>query len=663
MKLSDDITSLKGIGKKTSALYNRLGIFTVKDLLSYYPRDYERYEPTRAYLTGKVGEIISVYCRVKSTPTIALFNGMKLISCKLVDERGTVFIAKWYNQPYLRSTLKTGSSMVLRGKLVLKRGQKFMEQPQIFSREQYSALTKKLLPVYPLTKGISRTSLMKSVKQALEKLYEISETEDLSALPSEIESKYKMMSFRRALEEIHFPSQEASYIRARNRIVFDEFFCYFINMYELKRKLHSYKNPFPYSMKKETDELTFSLPYSLTGSQLTALLAIRKEMSGPNVMYRLLQGDVGSGKTIVAFLAMYEAVLNGYQAALMAPTEVLAMQHYRAFESLIKSQESNVKAALLTGDIKAAKRREILKGIASHEIDVVIGTHALFQEMVEFKKLSLVVVDEEHRFGVNQRKLFRKKGGTAHMLSMSATPIPRSLASILYAGMDVSMMEEKPVNRLPIKSCVVDSSYRKNAYALIRRELTKGHQAYIICPFVEESELMKGENVTDYGEEMKRVFGADAVGILHGRMTAQEKQRVMLKFSKGDIKLLVSTTVVEVGVDVKNATVIMIEDAQRYGLAQLHQLRGRVGRGDAQSYCIFVNTDENQDKNERLQVMVQSNDGFLIASEDLRLRGPGDLFGVRQSGELEFKLADIYKDTKIMEQAALEAAAFKETLA
>lgn len=659
MKLTDEIGTLKGIGPKSTALYARLGIFTVRDLLTYYPRDYERYEKPVPFLCGDVGNVISVYAKITSAPSIAHISGMTVVTCKLADDRGTPFLARWYNQPYLRASLKTGTACILRGKLVLKRSGKFLEQPQIYSREQYQELSKKLLPIYPLTKGLTRAALMKSIKQVLNSLYEISEQEGLTELPADVERKYKLIAYRRALEEIHFPANEDAFLRARERIVFEEFFVFFVNIYELKSRMCRQSNAYPVVIKPETDALIRNLSFSLTSAQQDALQTIRREMSGPGVMHRLLQGDVGSGKTIVAFLSMYEAALNGYQAALMAPTEVLAVQHFHEFQELMKRQEQPVRATLLVGSLTVAQKREAMAEIAAHTTDVVIGTHALFQDKVLFQELALVITDEQHRFGVNQRQMLSDKGGLPHALFMSATPIPRSLAGVLYADMDVSIIGEKPGNRLPIKSCVVGPEFHPNAYAFIRRELDKGHQAYVICPLVEESELMSGENVIDYAGKMRGIFGSENVGILHGRMSADEKRKAMLDFSKAKTKILVSTTVVEVGVDVPNATVMLIEDAQRFGLAQLHQLRGRVGRGTEQSYCIFVDTDGKPEDNERLKVMNTSEDGFFIASEDLRLRGPGDLFGIRQSGELNFKLADIYRDGEWMTKAASEAARYR----
>ena len=397
-----------------------------------------------------------------------------------------------------------------------------------------------------------------------------------------------------------------------------------------------------------------SLPYTLTNAQLRAWTEIETDLQKKRLMSRLIQGDVGSGKTILAFLAMIMAAKNGYQAALMAPTEVLATQHYGDLLTLLQQQNMEFcQPVLLTGSVKTKERREIYAKIADGTANLIVGTHALIQEKVSYNKLALVITDEQHRFGVKQREAFSGQKEPANVMVMSATPIPRTLAIILYGDLDISVIDELPAKRLPIKNCVVDTRYRKKSWEFIRKEVQSGHQAYVICPMVEASEEMEGENVLDYSRQLQEYFGDVLhVEFLHGKMKPSQKDEIMTSFSKGDIQVLVSTTVVEVGVNVPNATVMMVENADRFGLAQLHQLRGRVGRGDAQSYCIFVQGTEGEDTKKRLEILNQSNDGFFIAGEDLKLRGPGDLFGVRQSGLMEFKIGDIYQDADVLKAAS-----------
>ena len=442
-------------------------------------------------------------------------------------------------------------------------------------------------------------------------------------------------------------------IAARNRLVFDEFFLFILNMQYHKEKRIKEANEFEFWEDSFTDELIARLPYELTGAQKRALSEVKRDMRSPYVMQRLIQGDVGSGKTIIAFLAMADAAHNDYQSAIMAPTEVLARQHYETFQKLCEEFGLKIPVVLLTGSMTARQKRMAYEALQLYPNAMVVGTHALIQERAIYDNLALVITDEQHRFGVRQREIFAEKGRHPHILVMSATPIPRTLAIILYGDLDISVVDEVPAKRLPVKNCVVNTGYRNKAYAFIENEVKNGHQAYVICPLVEEVEGMETENATDYVKKLRQIFPEEIqLGLLHGQMKPAQKNKVMEAFMKNEVQVLVATTVVEVGVNVPNATVMMIENAERFGLAQLHQLRGRVGRGDAQSYCIMVNCSSAKTAERRLKILNDSNDGFRIASEDLKLRGPGDFFGIRQSGELQFALGDIYQDAAVLRDAS-----------
>ena len=504
-----------------------------------------------------------------------------------------------------------------------------------------------LKPVYPLTEGLSAKTIEKAVRQALESLPFFKET-----LPPAIRSKYHLAEYHFALEQIHFPENREQMLRARRRLVFDEFYLFILALRQLKQV--NERNPQRFQIQKIslTDQIIANLSFSLTGAQKKVWQEIERDMTGDYLMSRLIQGDVGSGKTILAFLALFLAAGNGWQGCLMVPTEVLAVQHMEAIQKQICEQKLPFYAELLTGSMTAKQKREACGRIVSGESQIIIGTHAVFQEKIQYKNLALVITDEQHRFGVRQRESLSEKGDMPHVMVMSATPIPRTLAVILYGDLDISVVNELPANRLPVKNCVVDTSYRPKAYRFIEKQVKMGHQAYIICPMVEESEQIEAEDVISYTEKLRSTLPQDiTVSYLHGKMKAAKKNEIMEAFVKNEIQVLVSTTVIEVGVNVPNASVMMIENAERFGLAQLHQLRGRVGRGDAQSYCILCYGKDGEKTKKRLEILNKSNDGFYIANEDLRLRGPGDLFGIRQSGELAFRIGDVFQDAAILQEA------------
>lgn len=646
MNLESSLTELKGIGEKTAQTFARAGINTLEDLIGYYPRAYDSFlEPVRISELAD-GQVMAVCGFIEKSLSVRHLNKIQIITGKIREGLETVSVT-WFNMPYLRSSLKPGNRYVFRGRVKEKGKRLVMEQPAVYDLCQYAEKVKQLQPVYPLVSGLTMNMLNKALTQALR---ELDLTRDY--LPVEIRKKYELAEYNYAIHQIHFPKDFQDMLMARKRLVFDEFFLFILALRRLKESREEIVHSYQLERKPDTEKLLLGLPYELTNAQKKVWRQVEEEMTRKKVMARLIQGDVGSGKTILAFLALVMAAANDAQGALMVPTEVLAKQHYEAFVKLMQQQGLPYKAVLLTGSLTAKEKKEVYRQIESGEAAVVIGTHALIQEKVIYQRLVLVITDEQHRFGVKQREALSFKGELPHTIVMSATPIPRTLAVILYGDLDVSVIDELPSARLPIKNCVVNTSYRPKAYAFIRREVEKGRQAYVICPMVEESEAIEAENVIDYTEKLRRQMPETIrVEYLHGKMKAKEKNEIMERFLKREIQVLVSTTVIEVGVNVPNATVMMIENAERFGLAQLHQLRGRVGRGNQQSYCIMVHEADNQAVTQRLEILNKSNDGFEIAEKDLQLRGPGDVFGIRQSGLLDFQIADIFADASIMQSA------------
>ena len=642
------LRELKGVGEKTEKLFQKIGITTAEELLRYYPRTYDIYEEPVEIASAEEDKTVSIRVTIATGIYISQVRNLQVLTTTVADASGRLPVA-WFNAPYLKGTLKKGSVFILRGKITRKKGRPQMEHPEIFTPAAYEEIIHSMQPVYGLTKGLSNKMITKLVHQILD-------TRPLHGeyLPEEIRERYQLADANYAIRTIHFPKNMQELLTARKRLVFDEFLLFVLAIQLLKEKTEEAPNTFPMKPVWTTEEIIEGLPYDLTGAQKNVWHEIERDLSGHKLMSRLVQGDVGSGKTVIAFLAMVLSAENGFQSALMVPTEVLANQHYEGFLRLMEEQNiASCHPVLLTGSTTARQKREIYQKIADGEVNVIIGTHALIQEKVEYKNLGLVITDEQHRFGVRQREALTTRGNPPHVLVMSATPIPRTLAIILYGDLDISIIDELPAKRLPIKNCVVGTSYRPKAYSFIEKQVQMGRQAYVICPMVEESEGLEAENVTDYARKLQEILpGEIKVEILHGKMKPKEKNRIMEAFASGEIQVLVSTTVVEVGVNVPNATVMMVENAERFGLAQLHQLRGRVGRGEHQSYCIFIQGNNEENTSKRLKILNESNDGFYIAGEDLKLRGPGDLFGIRQSGLMEFKIGDIYNDAGILKNAS-----------
>lgn len=651
--LDRPIREIKGIGEKTEKLFNKLGIYNESDLINHYPRTYEVFQPPVQIKAVVPGEVQTIAGRVYESPKIKKIRNLTITVIKVKDESGIIEVT-WFNMPFLQKTMRPGFFLVLRGRVIKKGNFISMEHPSIYKQDEYAKLINVFQPIYPLTAGLSNKLVTKVIRDLL-----VTRAMQKDYIPTSIRTKHSLADINYALKNIHFPTNPDDLKHARQRLVFNEFFT-FITMLAI-RKDNTQNLPNTYIIKESScvDTLIDKLPFELTNAQKNALKEIQNDLSSPYLMNRLIQGDVGSGKTIIAVLALYQVALSGYQGAMMAPTEVLARQHYESITELFNTLGVSLNVVLLTGSLTAKEKRIAYDKIKSHEADIIIGTHALIWDKVEYDKLALVITDEQHRFGVRQRELFMQKGGgndagsNAHVLVMSATPIPRTLAIILYGDLDISIINELPANRLPIKNCVVDTSYRPNAYNFIEKEVRNGHQCYIICPMVDENEELELESVVRYTEELKTIFSNDiSIEFLHGKMSANDKNRIMEDYALNKIQILVSTTVIEVGINVPNSTVMMVENAERFGLAQLHQLRGRVGRGNAQSYCIFINSSDKPEAKERLDILAKSNDGFFIAEEDLKLRGPGDLLGVRQSGDMIFKLGDIFSDVSLLKSAS-----------
>lgn len=653
LELQTDIRYLKGVGESRAALYQKLGIETVEDLLYHIPRRYidlTRPTPLAAAVPGQKCAVRALLAAKGREQRIR--RGLSLFKLTAVDGPVTLHIT-FFNAKYTVEALREGEEYIFYGSVTGGFYSRQMDSPQVFRPEEAGTL----LPVYSLTQGLSNKMVSRQVTEALNRVEQLPDPLEGSGLPQQ----YGLLSYSQALHAVHFPPDWQAIETGRNRMVFDELLCLslcFARMREGRHRLHV-----PPMRMQPLTEYYRALPYELTGAQQRAIAEAMSDMCSGTPMNRLVQGDVGSGKTAVAAALCYFAHRNGAQSTLMAPTEILAQQHYNSLAPLLGSLGMQV--ALLTGSLSPKKKEALKAALAAGEIDLCIGTHALLTDDTAFANLGLVVTDEQHRFGVQQRAALRQKGKDAHVLVMSATPIPRTLAMIVYGDLEISVIDELPAGRRPIRTYLIDSTIRQRAFGYIKKHLDEGYQAYLVCPAVqsedEDTAAASLKSAVEYAEELAHgAFGDYRVGLLHGKMRPAQKEKVMAEFAAGEIQLLVATTVVEVGVDVPNAVIMMVENAERFGLSQLHQLRGRVGRGQVQSHCILLSDTENPDTLERLRVLCGTNDGFKIAEEDLKQRGPGDFFGERQHGLPEMKIADLAADSRLLQKAREAADAITE---
>ncbi|MBO2944982.1 ATP-dependent DNA helicase RecG [Paenibacillus sp. F411] len=642
------VRKINGVSALKEGELHAFGVSTVKELLEYYPFRYEDYR-LRSLSEVKDGERVTIQAKIAGAPVLQRYGGKSRLTCKMLAENW-MFSATWFNRHFLKEQLTAGREIVLTGKWDQRRLQLTVSESDFPDKGISRSGT--LQPVYSIGGKITQAWIRKTMNQALQQYGEMIP----EILPPHLIQKYRLMPRKQAIAGIHQPSDTGEGQQARRRMVYEELFLFQLKMQAYRALNHGKMDGVVHTADNTTiREFVRSLPFELTDAQKKVELEILHDMRSPYCMNRLLQGDVGSGKTVVAAIALYTTVRSGNQGALMVPTEILAEQHMRSLQRMF--QPFGVTVALLTGSVTGKKRKDVLASLQMGLTDIVVGTHALIQEEVFFRQLGLVVTDEQHRFGVNQRSVLRRKGYNPDVLTMTATPIPRTMAITAFGDMDVSTLSERPKGRIPITTHWVKHDMMDRVLGFIRREVDQGRQAYLICPLIEESDKLDVQNAIDLHVQMQQAFPQFKVGLLHGRMTAGEKDEVMRDFYSNDLQLLISTTVVEVGVDVPNATLMVIMDADRFGLSQLHQLRGRVGRGAHASFCILVADPKSEVGRERMEVMTDTEDGFEVARRDLDLRGPGDFFGTKQSGLPEFRLADMVADYEVVEQAREDAAA------